>query len=67
MPLVPYLKSITEAYPPNIYEGQLLNIVCGEELAVPYEVQGENTKLITDLSDTEKNAMNEVFSKLEVE
>ena len=44
MPLVPYLKSITEAYPPNIYEGQLLNIVCGEELAVPYEVQGENLR-----------------------
>ncbi len=32
-----------------------------------YELDGENTKLITDLSDIEKNAMNEVFSRLEVE
>ncbi len=32
-----------------------------------FEVDGDNTKLITDLSDIEKNAINEVYSSLEVE
>lgn len=32
-----------------------------------YEVDGDTTKLITDLTDFEKDAMNEAFSKLEVE
>lgn len=38
-----------------------------EFFGAKYEVDGDNTKLITDLSDIEKNALNEVFSSLEVE
>lgn len=32
-----------------------------------YEIEGDHTKLITDLSDLEKDAINEVYSSLEVE
>ena len=32
-----------------------------------YEIEGDITKLITDLNDLEKDAINEVYSSLEVE
>ena len=32
-----------------------------------YKFDGENTTLITDLTDIEKKALNDVFSQLEVE
>ena len=38
-----------------------------EFFGAKYKIDGNNTSLITDLSDLEKEALNEVFSSLEVE
>lgn len=38
-----------------------------EFFGAKYKIDGDNTSLITDLSDLEKEALNEVFSSLEVE
>ena len=48
---------------PNMGE-YVIYILDDKYYGAKYKVEGDNTTLITDLTDTEKQALNEVFKQL---